>query len=51
MKRPHVSFAYSDSPGGCPKGKSKAHGGVVKTEYLQDPKGRNLNAWPLHMDD
>lgn len=45
-----ISF---DSPGarGCPRGKWKTHGGVVKTEYLQDPKGRNLKTWPHHMDD
>ena len=44
-----ISF---DSPGarGCPRGKWKTHG-VVKTEYLQDPKGRNLKTWPHHMDD
>ena len=45
-----ISF---DSPGarGCPRGKWKTHGGVVKTEYLQDPKGRNLKTWSHHMDD
>ena len=35
----------------APEGSGKPHGGVVKTEYLQDPKGRNLKTWPHHMDD